>query len=231
MSLDFPDRPLDGSWIDLGIRQVLHDQERGAAIGNKAGRHAAIRPASLACLAVGYHLRSQNRDFVILDANGRVGDSWRKRWPSLRLYSPARFDGLPGMAFPAPTGSHPTGLEMADYLESYARRFELPVRSGITVDALERNGAGFVVTAGDRRLDADNVVVATGVFQHEHPIVPEFASELDPAAADFIEANHAALRPLFDVAIWPEFEKLVQEYAFADAQAHLEHALESFPAR
>jgi putative flavoprotein involved in K+ transport len=141
-------------------------------------------------LAVGYHLRSQNRNFVILDANGRVGDSWRKRWPSLRLYSPASFDGLPGMAFPAPPGSHPTGLEMADYLESYARRFELPVRSGITVDALERNGAGFVLTAGDRRLDADNVVVATGVFQHEHPIVPDFASELDPAIRQLHSADY-----------------------------------------
>jgi len=86
-------------------------------------------------LAVGYHLRSQKRAFVILDANERVGDSWRKRWPTLRLYSPASFDGLPGMAFPAPAHSYPTGLEMADYLESYAKRFELPVRSGIAADA------------------------------------------------------------------------------------------------
>ena len=151
---------------------------------------AVIVGGGQAGLAVGYHLRSQNRDFVILDANGRVGDSWRKRWPSLRLYSPASFDGLPGMAFPAPPGSHPTGLEMADYLESYASRFELPVRSGITVDALERNGAGFVLTAGDRRLDADNVVVATGVFQHEHPIVPDFAPELDPAIRQLHSADY-----------------------------------------
>ena len=80
-------------------------------------------------LAVGYHLKSKRRDFLILDANERVGDSWRKRWPSLRLYSPAKLDGLPGMAFPAPRNSYPTGLEMADYLESYAEQFELPVRS------------------------------------------------------------------------------------------------------
>ncbi len=79
-------------------------------------------------LAIGYHLKSMKRDFLILDANERVGDSWRKRWPSLRLYSPASLDGLPGMAFPAPAHSYPTGLEMADYLESYAERFELPVR-------------------------------------------------------------------------------------------------------
>ena len=132
-------------------------------------------------LAVGYHLRSKKHEFLILDANERVGDSWRKRWPSLRLYSPAFKSGLPGMQFPAPRNSFPTGLEMADYLESYAERFELPVRNGVTVDALERDGDGYVALAGDRRIFADNVVVATGVFQHEQPIVPEFASDLDPA--------------------------------------------------
>jgi putative flavoprotein involved in K+ transport len=79
---------------------------------------------------------------------------------------------------------------MADYLESYAERFELPVRSGITVDALETNGDGYVVTAGDRRLGADNVVVATGVFQHEHPIIPEFAAELDPAIRQLHSADY-----------------------------------------
>jgi putative flavoprotein involved in K+ transport len=141
-------------------------------------------------LAVGYHLRSQEREFVILDANERVGDSWRKRWPSLRLYSPAHFDGLPGLAFPAPAHSYPTGLEMADYLESYAQRFELPVRSGITVDELDRNGDGYVVTAGELRLGADNVVVATGVFQHERPVVPEFAAELDPAIRQLHSADY-----------------------------------------
>ena len=149
-------------------------------------------------LAVGYHLKSRKRDVLILDANERVGDSWRKRWPSLRLYSPAKLDGLPGMRFPAPAQSYPTGSEMAEYLESYARRFELPVQSGITVDALERNGDGFIATAGDRRLVADNVVVATGVFQHEHPITPEFAGKLDPAIRQLHSADYRGpeqLRP------------------------------------
>jgi putative flavoprotein involved in K+ transport len=141
-------------------------------------------------LAVGYHLKEKKRGFLILDANERVGDSWRKRWPSLRLYSPAKLDGLPGMGFPAPAHSYPTGAEMADFLESYAKRFELPVRSGITVDALERNGDGFVVTAGGLRLGADNVVVATGVFQHDHPVTPEFAVELDPAIRQLHSADY-----------------------------------------
>jgi putative flavoprotein involved in K+ transport len=154
-------------------------------------------------LAVGYHLKKRQRPFVILDANERVGDSWRKRWSSLRLYSPARADGLPGMDFPAPPGSFPTALEMADYLQAYAERWELPVRSGIAVDGLERNGDGYRVAAGEQ-LDADNVVVATGVFQHEHPIVPEFAAELDPRITQLHSADYRApdqLRPGFTLVV------------------------------
>jgi putative flavoprotein involved in K+ transport len=141
-------------------------------------------------LAVGYFLKSRGREFVILDANERVGDSWRKRWPSLRLYSPAAANGLPGMTFPASRYVYPTGLDMADYLESYAARFELPVQSGVSVERLERNGEEYVVTAGDLRIGADNVVVATGVFQHDRPVVPDFASELDPAIRQLHSADY-----------------------------------------
>ena len=141
-------------------------------------------------LVVGYHLKSKKRDFLILDANERVGDSWRLRWPSLRLYSPASVDELPGMAFPAKPGAYPTGLEMADYLEAYAERFELPVDAGVRVSAVEKNGDGYIVTAGDRRLGADNVVVATGVFQHERPFVPEFASQLDHSIRQLHSADY-----------------------------------------
>jgi putative flavoprotein involved in K+ transport len=132
-------------------------------------------------LATAYHLTKRGRSCVVLEAGERVGDSWRKRWPSLRLYSPAAVDGLPGMRFPAPRRSFPTASEMADYLEAYATELDLPVRTGVAVDGLERDGDGYVVLAGDRRFEADNVVVATGVFQHDRPLVPDFAAELDPA--------------------------------------------------
>jgi putative flavoprotein involved in K+ transport len=141
-------------------------------------------------LATGYHLQRHGRDFVILDAGARVGDSWRQRWPSLKLYSPARLDGLPGLRFPAPSNSFPTGGEMGDYLESYAARFELPVVNRTRVTSLERNGRGYVVVTPERTLSADNVVVATGVFQHEHPVVPEFASELDPGIRQLHSADY-----------------------------------------
>jgi len=129
-------------------------------------------------LAVGYHLAQRDIPFVILDANDRVGDSWRKRWDSLRLFTPARYNALPGMPFPGPRHSFSTKDEIADYLEAYAARFELPVRTGFRVAQLSRNGTHFVVEARDRHFEAENVVVA--MASHQVPRVPRFAHELDP---------------------------------------------------
>jgi putative flavoprotein involved in K+ transport len=129
-------------------------------------------------LSVGYHLTQRGLPFVILDAHQRIGDSWRKRWDSLRLFTPVRFSGLSGMPFPAGTQAFPSKDEVADYLEAYAGRFGLPVRTGVKVDRLVKNGDRFVLTAGDRRFEANNVVVAMG--SHQVPWVPAFASELDP---------------------------------------------------
>lgn len=139
--------------------------------------------AGQAGLAVGYYLARQRREFVILDAHGRAGDSWRKRWDSLRLFTPASFNNLPGMAFPARRGHFPTKDEMADYLEAYAARFELSVQLGVWVDELTRDGDRYLVRAGARRLEADHVVVATGAYAT--PKVPAFASRLDPAITEF----------------------------------------------
>ena len=135
--------------------------------------------AGQAGLSVGYFLARQGLPFVILDSNERIGDSWRNRWDSLRLFTPARYDGLAGMPFPAPAHSFPTKNEMADYLEAYARRFDLPVRTGVRVDGLSRQGGQYVVTAGERRFTAEHVVVAMASYQF--PRIPPFADELDPA--------------------------------------------------
>ena len=129
-------------------------------------------------LAAGYHLARRGRPFVILDAGERVGDSWRARWDSLRLFTPARYSGLPGLGFPAADWHYPAKDEVARYLEAYAARFQLPVRTGVRVDGLTRQGDRFLVSAGERRFEADNVVVASGAYHH--PWVPRFASELDP---------------------------------------------------
>ncbi|TMK72085.1 MAG: portal protein [Actinobacteria bacterium] len=130
-------------------------------------------------LAMGYYLKKQGRPFAILDANERIGGSWRTRtWDSLHLFTPARYDGLPGWPFPALGWSFPTARETADYLEAYADRFELPVQTATKVQRLSRNGDGFLIDAGDRRFESTNVVVATGFYGT--PSIPEFASELDP---------------------------------------------------
>jgi putative flavoprotein involved in K+ transport len=128
-------------------------------------------------LAVGYHLAQLDRRFVILDAHQRTGDSWRTRWDSLQLFTPAYLNALPGLEFPGPQSRCSTKDEMADYLEAYAARFDLPVRRGIQVDAITKNADRFVIIANDQRFEADNVVLATGGFQV--PYLPGFANELD----------------------------------------------------
>jgi putative flavoprotein involved in K+ transport len=129
-------------------------------------------------LTAGHYLAKQERSFVILDANERIGDAWRKRWDSLRLFTPACFSRLPGLPIQAPAWSFPTKDELANYLESYAERFELPVRTGVSVDGLSKVDGRFVVSAGEVRFEAENVIVATGA--HQIPKVPDFAPELDP---------------------------------------------------
>ena len=130
-------------------------------------------------LALGYYLKKLGRPFVILDANERIGGSWRTRtWDSLRLFTPARYDGLPGWPFPAPAWSYPTARETADYLEAYAARFELPVRLGVHVERLTKIDRRYVVECAGQRFTADCVVSATGFYGT--PNVPGLAAELEP---------------------------------------------------
>lgn len=128
-------------------------------------------------LSVGYHLKQRGLDSLILEANERIGDSWRQRWDSLRLFTPARYNGLDGMPFPGPNFAFPSKDEMANYLEAYAARFALPVRTGVRVERVGRRGDRFVVQAGDAQIEADNVVVAMATFQRAS--LPQFAQELD----------------------------------------------------
>ena len=140
--------------------------------------HTIVIGGGQAGLSVGYYLARQGRPFVILDASSRVGDAWRHRWDSLRLFTPAMFDGLVGMTFPGPPFSFPTKDQMADYLEMYARHFQLPVRSGVCVDRLTRDGSRYLIDAGPHRLEADHVVVAMSSYQVRR--IPAFATALDP---------------------------------------------------
>ena len=137
-------------------------------------------------LSVGYHLRKKGTPFVILDASERVGDAWRNRWDSLRLFTPAWLDGLDGMKFPASMRHMPTKDEMGDYLESYAQEFELPVQLSTRVTRLSRTGSGYSVETSRGIVQADHVVVAMSSWQV--PSVPDFAADL----SDEIVAIHSA---------------------------------------
>jgi putative flavoprotein involved in K+ transport len=148
-------------------------------------------------LSMGYHLARKGVPFTILEAHQRIGDSWRQRWDSLRLFSPARFDGLNGMPFPGDPYAFPTKDQMADYLEAYAARFSLPVRTGVRVERVSRPGDGsLLVSAGQREIQARHVVVAMADFQR--PRTPAFAAELDGSIAQLHSSayrNPDQLRP------------------------------------
>ena len=136
--------------------------------------------AGQAGLAAGYHLAAKDADFTIFTDESRIGDNWRKRWDSLRLFTPAKYSGLPGMPFPA-TPSHLADKdEVADYLEKYAEHFDLPVRLRTRVNALTSGGDHFVLrTAGSSTvIEAENVIVATGAFQRPH--IPTVSARLAP---------------------------------------------------
>ena len=133
-------------------------------------------------LAAGYHLQLRGIDYRIVEADARIGDVWRKRYDSLKLYSPASHAALPGLPHAMPKHAYPTGPQFADYLETYVERFDLRVDTGVRIEHLEQpaaDGQPFVAIAGDRRYEAGQVIVATGAFQR--PKVPAFARQLDPS--------------------------------------------------
>ena len=143
--------------------------------------HTVVIGAGQAGLSTAY-LLAQNgvTDLAVLEANPRVGDSWRNRWDSLRLFTLASWSSLPGLPFPSPAKKYfPTKDEAANYLEEYASKFKLPVRTGVRAERLTREGDTYRLTAGGRTIEAKNVVVAAGPFQK--PRIPAFASELDPS--------------------------------------------------
>ncbi|WP_051420679.1 flavin-containing monooxygenase [Paenarthrobacter nicotinovorans] len=129
-------------------------------------------------LALAYWLAKEGRNFLIVDQNPRPGDAWRQRWDSLKLFTPAKYDRLPGWPFPGDRLAFPTKDQLADYLEDYVRRFDLPFLAGVHVEEIRAEGGGFVVRAAGHTWRSHNVVIATG--GHRLPQRPAFAGELDP---------------------------------------------------
>jgi putative flavoprotein involved in K+ transport len=140
-------------------------------------------------LAIGYFLAEQGRRFVILEGSEAPAAAWRARWDSLRLFTSAHYDGLPGRSFPGDPDHYPGRDEVMSYLTDYARDFELPVELGSRVHSISRAADGYLVELDDRTYESGQVVVATGPFQI--PRTPSFAERLDP---EIVQLHSSAYR-------------------------------------
>jgi putative flavoprotein involved in K+ transport len=157
-------------------------------------REVVVVGGSQAGLAIGYFLAQLGRDFTILEAGGEPAATWRERWDSLRLFTSARYDALPGLAFPGDPDRYPGKDEVADYLTDYARRFDLPLELGSRVSSVSRSNGTYLVELGDRAIEAEQVVIATGPFQT--PFVPPIAEGL---GAGVVQMHSTAYRSPEDI--------------------------------
>jgi putative flavoprotein involved in K+ transport len=154
----------------------------------------AVVGAGQAGLAMGFFLRRDRRRFVILERADTVGAAWRERWESLVLFTPRRYDALPGLDFPGDPEGYPGRDEVIAYLEAYVRTFDLPVRLSTPVRRVSVTEGGFLLELDDGTITADQVVVATGPFQTPH--VPPLASGL---AESVFQAHSTGYRRPADV--------------------------------
>jgi putative flavoprotein involved in K+ transport len=152
-------------------------------------RDVVVVGGGQAGLTIGYFLARQELDFTILEAAAGSAAAWRERWDSLRLFTPARYDALPGLPFPGDADVYPSRDEVAAYLADYARHFDLPVELDSRVHSIRKTGGTYLVELEDRAYQADQVVVATGPFQV--PIVPPIAERLDP---EVVQLHSSAYR-------------------------------------
>jgi putative flavoprotein involved in K+ transport len=171
-----------------------------AAAARTATQHheVVVIGGGQAGLAIGHFLAEQGRRFTILEAAGEPAAAWRSRWDSLRLFTPVRYDSLPGLTFPGDPDSYPCRDDVVAYLTDYARHFELPVEYGQRVQAVRASGGGFVVETANRTYETDQVVVATGPFQV--PFVPSISDHLDPGV---VQLHSNAYRSPDDLANGP----------------------------
>ena len=168
----------------------MSQDETAAAAGGRGDDtvDVIVVGAGQAGLAIGWYLARLGLRFLVLEASAELGQSWRSRWDSLTLFTPAQYDALPGMPFPAPADTYPTKEPVADYLRAYADAFRLPVRLNSRVTSLSRSGDGFEVRTADETFSARRVVVATGPFQV--PFVPPAAGGLDSPVTQLHSADY-----------------------------------------
>jgi putative flavoprotein involved in K+ transport len=159
-------------------------------------REIVVIGGGQAGLAIGHHRAEQGRGFTILEAAGAPAAAWQARWDSLKLFTPVRYNSLPGLAFPGDPDSYPGRDDVVAYLTDYARRFELPVEFDSRVQSVRANDGGFVVEVADRTYEADQVVVATGPFQVS--FVPRISERLDSGVAQLHSSDYRSPEDLPD---------------------------------
>ena len=148
----------------------------------------AVIGGGQAGLTACYYLRRASIPFVILDAHARAGDAWRARWDSLELFTNARYSRLPGLDFPGDQGRFPRKDEVADYIQSYARTHDLPVRPNTRVTSLRAAADGYELETDDGAVSTQSVIVATGAYQQPH--VPALSEQLDPRVVQLHSAEY-----------------------------------------
>ena len=168
-----------GHYVEFTQNELDELQPASTMNDMRADRDVIVIGGGQAGLAIGYFLAQHGRDFTILEAAHEPAAAWRQRWNSLKLFTSARYDALPGFDFPGDPDRYPTRDEVAAYLTDYANRFALPVELDSRVRAIRKAGASYSIELGDRAYEAEQVVVATGPFQT--PFVPPIAEHLGPA--------------------------------------------------
>jgi putative flavoprotein involved in K+ transport len=173
----------------MSARQEKEGEEATAASGTNDGLlDVLVIGGSQAGLAIAWHLARQGLRYAVLEAGPEIGHAWRSRWDSLTLFTPAQYDALPGMPFPAPADTYPTKDPVAGYLQAYASALEVPVRLNARVTGLSRTEEGFEARTADQVFRAGQVVVTTGPFQT--PFVPPAAQGLDGSVTQLHSAGY-----------------------------------------
>jgi len=166
-------------------------------VGAVTDRHEVIVVgAGQAGLALGYSLAQRGHDFTILEAAEEPAAAWRERWESLRLFTPVRYDSLPGLPFPGDPDRYPGRDDVVAYLTDYVRHFDLPVELGSRVRSIRTADDAYLVELDDRTYEADQVVIATGPFQV--PRVPPIAERLDPEVVQLHSSAYRSPRAIAD---------------------------------
>lgn len=136
-------------------------------------------------LSMAYHLKQQNKSFLMLDRDDEIGASWLKRWDSLKLFTPTEFNHMEGLAFPKPQGHYPNKYEVAAYFKAYVDTFDLPVQLNTLVTQVERKHGVFHIHSANGSWQAKHLIIATGPFHS--PYTPRFHHKI----ADDIYQTHS----------------------------------------